>query len=175
MTDRAAETANMLAVAKCMQGANAIRMMESHPWDSIAEQEKFHWLYLAEAAVTALRAAAGDKESGVNELPCPTCGWTGYGPKPTVAPPDPAEAGGDACADAVRTMAREFCEGAFGPFGVKIEPYTEVITELLMQARSLPPDPAEAGADTAAGEEDARVSPEQLQVKYGTAVPRTRI
>lgn len=27
--------------------------------------------------------------------------------------------------------AREFCEGAFGPFGVNIEPYVKTITELL--------------------------------------------
>ena len=35
--------------------------------------------------------------------------------------------------DIVERRAREFCEMAFGPFGVEIEPYTKIIAELIRE------------------------------------------
>jgi hypothetical protein len=40
-------------MARAMQGANALRMLQCFPWDSIDAPEKDHWLYLADAALAA--------------------------------------------------------------------------------------------------------------------------
>lgn len=35
-----------------------------------------------------------------------------------------------------KQRAQEFCEGAFGPFGVNVEPYTEIVAELIEGAEA---------------------------------------
>jgi hypothetical protein len=47
-------------IARAMQGANALRMLQDQPWDQIAEQERDHWLFLADAILALTPAIAAD-------------------------------------------------------------------------------------------------------------------
>jgi len=78
--------------------------------------------------------------------------------------------------EANRSDAEEFCKGAFGPFGVELEPYVRIVAELLNHAcERLASPPSESGDVRAALEPILEAMAGVPHDSYHDAAPFARV
>lgn len=87
-TNHPAPESEREAIARTLQGANAICQLKREPWESITEAEREHWLFLADAILSHRMGAdaAADPDAWMREdgsaatvNPMIAGGWKGQG------------------------------------------------------------------------------------------------